>query len=89
MYDFLSFDNFITPRIIRVVFVIGLVLIVLGTLIEIIVGVAYSGFLRGFIVPIVLMFVFAVLWRVYCEIVLVFFDMRDRLAEIAKRQTLS
>jgi len=35
------------------------------------------------------MFVFGVLWRVYCEIVLVFFDMRDKLAEIAKRQTLS
>lgn len=89
MHEFLSFDNFITPKIIRIIYVIGLVLIVLSTLIGIIIGVAASGFFRGFIVPIILMFVFGVLWRIYCEIVLVFFDMRDRLAEIANRQNLA
>jgi hypothetical protein len=84
MYDFLSFEKFITPSIIRIVYIIGLVLIVLGTLIKIFA--AYTGFISGLIVPIILMFLFGLLWRVYCEIVLVFFDMRDKLAAIASRQ---
>ena len=38
MSDFLSFDNFITPKIIRIVFVLGLLLIALGTLIRVAIG---------------------------------------------------
>jgi hypothetical protein len=37
--DFLSFDNFITPKIIRIVFVLGLLLIALGALIRVAIGI--------------------------------------------------
>jgi len=86
MHDFLSFDRFITPSIIHIIYLIGLILIVLGTLLKIFT--AYTGFVSGLIVPLVLMFVFGLLLRVYCEILLVFFDMRDKLETIAKRQPL-
>jgi hypothetical protein len=36
-------------------------------------------------VPIIIACIAALLWRIYCEIILVFFDMRDKLAEIAAK----
>jgi hypothetical protein len=36
-------------------------------------------------VPLIGAFIVALLWRIYCEVILVFFDMRDKLAEIAAR----
>ena len=85
MLDFLSFDTFITPRIIRIVFVIGLFLIALGALITILVGIWQLRIITGVIVPLVGACVAGLLWRIYCELLLVFFDMRDKLAEIAAR----
>ena len=37
------------------------------------------------ILPLIGACVVALLWRIYCELILVFFDMRDKLAEIAAR----
>lgn len=82
---FLSFETFITPKIIRVVFILGLAIIVLGTLISITVSLPYVGVIRGLLLPLLLMCGFGLLWRIYCEIMLVFFDMRDKLEEIANR----
>jgi Domain of unknown function (DUF4282) len=84
--DFLSFDNFITPKIIRIVFVLGLLLIALGALIRVAIGIWTFSILGGVIVPLIGAFIVALLWRIYCEVILVFFfDMRDKLAEIAAR----
>ena len=85
MSDFLSFDSFITPKIIRVVFVLGLLLIALGTLIRVLWGIWELSILSGVILPLVGACIVALLWRIYCELILVFFDMRDKLAEIAAR----
>jgi hypothetical protein len=85
MSDFLSFDTFITPKIIRVVFVLGLLLIALVTLIRVVVGIWQLSILGGVILPLVVACVVTLLWRIYCELLLVFFDMRDKLAEIAAR----
>ena len=85
MSDFLSFDTFITPKIIRVVFAIGLFLIALGTLITVIIGIWELRIITGVIVPLVGACIGALLLRIYCELLLVFFDMRDKLAEIAAR----
>lgn len=85
MSDFLSFDTFITPKIIRVVFAIGLFLIALGALVRVIWGIWELSILTGVILPLIGACVFALLWRIYCELLLVFFDMRDKLAEIASR----
>jgi hypothetical protein len=85
MSDFLSFDTFITPKIIRVVFALGLLLIALGALIRVIWGLWELSILSGVILPLIGACIVALLWRIYCELILVFFDMRDKLAEIAAR----
>jgi hypothetical protein len=85
MSDFLSFDTFITPKIIRVVFVLGLLLIALSTLIAVVVGIWQLRILSGVILPLIMAGVAALLWRIYCELLLVFFDMRDKLADLASR----
>jgi hypothetical protein len=85
MSDFLSFDTFITPTIIRIVFVLGLLLVAIGTLIRVLWGIWELSIFSGVILPLVGACVVALLWRIYCELILVFFDMRDKLAEIAAR----
>ena len=85
MSDFLSFDTFITPKIIRSVFVLGLLLVAIGTLIRVLWGIWELSIFSGVILPLVGACVVALLWRIYCELILVFFDMRDKLAEIAAR----
>jgi hypothetical protein len=85
MSDFLSFDTFITPRIIRVVFVLGLLLVAVGTLIRIVVGIWDLRILGGVILPLVEAGIVTLLWRIYCELILVFFDMRDKLAALGAR----
>jgi hypothetical protein len=85
MFAFLSFDRFITPSIIHVVFVLGLLLIALGTLVRVLVGIWTFSIFSGVILPLIAMCALALLWRIYCELMLVFFDMRDKLATIASR----
>ena len=80
-----SFETFITPKIIRVVFALGLLLIALATLVTVIIGLWTLSIFSGVIVPLIGACVAALLWRIYCEIILVFFDMRDKLADIAAR----
>jgi len=85
MFNFLSFDRFITPTIIHVVFALGLVIIALGTVIRVIYGISTNDIFDGVIMPLIAMCVLALLWRIYCEVILVFFDMRDKLKDIAER----
>jgi hypothetical protein len=86
MRDFFSFDRFITPQIIKIIFVIGLVLLFVGTLLRVGFALIYGGgLLWGIIVPILVMCLAVLLWRVYCEVMLVFFDMRNRLQALAER----
>jgi hypothetical protein len=82
MSDFLSFDTFITPRIIRVIFVLGLLLLAVGTLIRVLLGIWDLRILGGVILPLVEAGIVTLLWRIYCELILVFFDMRDKLAAL-------
>ncbi len=83
--DFLSFETFITPKIIRIVFAIGLALIAIGVLVRVVVGLAHLELIEGVILPLIAAALGALVLRIYCELVLVFFDMRDKLADIAKR----
>ena len=85
MSEFLSFDTFIAPKIIRMVFVLGLLLIALGTLIRVLWGIWSFSIFSGVIMPLIGACIVALMWRIYCELILVFFDMRDKLADIAAR----
>lgn len=80
-----SFDEFITPRIIRLVFAGGLILLVLTTLAQIVALLPYYGIFSGLILPVAGLLVVGLLWRIYCEIILVFFDIREKVASIANR----
>jgi len=82
--DFLSFDSFITPRIIRVVFALGLLLIALGTLVRVLVGIWSLSIFSGVILPLIAMCALALMWRIYCELILVFFDMREAVRSLQK-----
>ena len=85
MSDFLSFDTFITPKIIRVVFALGLLLIALGTLFRVIWGIWELSLITGVVLPLIVACIVGLLWLIYCEVILVFFDMRDKLADLASR----
>jgi hypothetical protein len=85
MSDFLSFDTFIAPKIIRVVFALGLLLIALGTLTRVIWGIWQLSLITGVVLPLIVACIVGLLWRIYCELILVFFDMRDKLADLASR----
>jgi hypothetical protein len=85
MWDFLSFDTFIAPRIIRIVFALGLLVIAVRTLIAVVGGIINLAIFWGVIVPLVVACIVTLLWRIYCEVFLVFFDMRDKLADLASR----
>ena len=66
-------------------FVLGLLLIALGTLIRVIWGIWELSLITGVVLPLIVACIAALLWRIYCELILVFFDMRDKLAELASR----
>ena len=82
MSDFLSFDSFITPKIIRIVFVLGLLLIALGALIRVLIGIWEFSILGGVILPLIGACIVALLWRIYCDLA-GFPAMVETLAEIA------
>lgn len=69
----------------RVVFVLGLLLIAIGTLFRVIWGIWELSLITGVVLPLIVACIAALLWRIYCELLLVFFDMRDKLAELASR----
>jgi hypothetical protein len=85
MSDFLSFDTFITPKLIRIVFALGLLLITLATLIRVLWGLWELSLITGVLLPLIGACIVGLLWRIYCELILVFFDMRDKLADLAAR----
>ena len=83
MWDFLSFDTFIAPKIVRVVFALGLLLIVIATLVRVVIGIWQLAIFQGVILPLIGACIAALVFRIWCELILVFFDMREKLADLA------
>ena len=50
-----------------------------------VIGIWELAIFAGVILPLIGACVVTLFWRIYCELLLVFFDMRDKLAEIAAR----
>lgn len=85
--SFFKFDRLITPSIIRLVFWLGLGVIVMQWLSTLtgMANIALSGNWRGLLgmaVTLLLFLLSAVIWRVICELLLVVFEIRDRLASL-------
>ncbi len=90
--DLFQFDRFIAPALIKIVYWIGLVLIVLGTLTYMFgmsmmssygygggagVGTILFGLIGGA--------AWVLIWRIMCEVWIVIFSINDRLGIIAGR----
>lgn len=78
MRKFLTFDEMIAPAVITVVYWIVIALIIIG-----LIGSIFGGF-RSFVLGIVGAVVALILWRVYCEIILIFFRIHAQLDEIVR-----
>lgn len=79
MNEYLTFRKMITPTIIQILFWLGIAAIVISALVTMFSG--QGGFLQG-----LLLLVFGVIgWRVYCELIIVFFQMNRSLKEIRDR----
>lgn len=82
----LTFSSFIIPKILRVIFIVGIVMSGLGAL-----GLAgsmlFSGsvglMLAGLIVAPLIFFVYVILLRAYCELMLVQFSIRENVERLA------
>lgn len=76
MQDYLTFRKMVTPAFIQVIFWIGVVVVIVGGLLamdrSILMG--FLGMLVGLLV-----------WRIYCELMLILFKIYERLGEIADK----
>jgi hypothetical protein len=80
MGAFLSFDKFVTPAVIKVVYWIGIVGIVISGVIWAIAGARYNAWAP---IGAILGIIFGLfLWRVYCELIMLWFKIHDELAGI-------
>ena len=83
MEDFLNFKKMITPMIIKILFWIGVALMILSGLASIISG-ANATFGGGKLVLMGLITIVLgpVIVRIYCELLIVIFSVNDTLTEI-------
>lgn len=83
MEDFLNFKKMLTPIIIKILFWIGIVLVVLGGLLAIING-ATSDYGGGaqVLMGLLLIVLGPIAVRVYCELLIIIFSVNDTLTEI-------
>ncbi len=84
----LSFEEFVTPSLIKLIFVVAMIVIALGILGAIVVG-FMTGVGTGFIMLVgsLIWGFFALLWiRVLLEVAIVFFRIRDDTEEMVARK---
>lgn len=84
----LSFQEFITPSLVKVLFIIAMVVIGLGVLGTIILGFVRAGAL-GILVLIgalIAGFIYLLLARVFLEMIVIFFRIRDNTEEIVEKK---
>jgi hypothetical protein len=75
----------ITPDIIRFVFIIGLIvngIVAIGILVSSTIRVGVIGFCSGILLSAIVFLISCILWRIYCELIIVLFSINDRLGTI-------
>ena len=77
MGDFLAFRKMITPMIIQIVFWLGVAVIVISALISI-----ASGYTGPVLIGLLQLIVGPIVWRMWCELVIVWFQIANSLADI-------
>jgi hypothetical protein len=79
--DFLSFDKMLTPTIIKIVYWIGIVGVVLSGLISLFTSLRYNS-AGGAIIGLLWIVLGPILVRVYCELMIVMFNIYNVLRDI-------
>jgi hypothetical protein len=78
MQKFLSFNELVTPTIISYIYWIGIAGILLGVLVSL-----FNGFM-AFVAALIGGAIGLVLWRVWCEVMLILFRIHDDLGQISR-----
>lgn len=87
----INFDEFMTPKLITIVYVLGVIGITLFSLALLVLGGSLIGmggnagglgFLLGIILAIIVFIVGNIVLRVYCEIFIILFKIHDHLESI-------
>ncbi|HVY83587.1 MAG TPA: DUF4282 domain-containing protein [Caulobacterales bacterium] len=92
----LNFDKFVAPVLIRIVYWIGIVLIVLMTLGGVLGGGMMAGMMGGYggyggfnagaaLIALIAGAAGLLMWRVVCEVWIVIFSINDRLGVLVER----
>ena len=86
LFDF-SFTSFVTPKIIKVVYVLMMVALILGGIAETFGAFAYNPLfgIGVFVAAVVVFFLFMALWRITLEFYMVVFRMSDDIRTIKDR----
>ena len=79
--SFLNFNGFLFPKLTKVIYWIGLALIIIGAVVGAI-GSLIGGNFIGFIMALVVGAIFLVVWRITVELWMVLFSIYDVLREI-------
>ncbi len=84
--NLLSFDKMISEQIIKIVYYVGLLLIALGLIKTLLTSFSAGliGFLPAVLVGIIAAALSVLLWRVFCESIIILFRMYARLGDINK-----
>lgn len=80
--DFFSFKMFITRPFIKIIYVIGAVLLTIGSIASMILGVSTYGGGMAIIYSLLMLILGNIGWRITCEVWIVFFRMHDILKSI-------
>lgn len=80
--DLFSFEKLVAPIVIKIVYWIGILLIVLAGLGAIFSGGMYYGSIFGPLIAILGTLLSLLAWRIVCELYIVFFGAFDRLGQI-------
>lgn len=73
----LNFNDMLTPRIIEIVYMLGLIGIVLISVVMIVDGEAGGG--------IILLLCGSIAWRIWCELMIVVFKINENIQKIANQ----
>ncbi len=87
LFDF-SFSEFITTRIIKIIFIIGILGAAVGTLFFIIAGFSYKvlvGILFLLVSPIIF-FIYVLAARVWCEMIIVIFKIAENTSRLVEQK---
>jgi len=89
MDNILDIEEFITPSVIRTIYLIGITMLALiGTLGAFISLLTPATFV-GSIVLIITVIILIGVWRIFCECLLIFFSIHEKLTIIASQSILA